>query len=47
MAQTEISYMIVRILQEFPVIANQDPRPFKEAKAVSFYNTYGTKISMY
>ena len=44
MAQTEISYTIVRLLQEFVTIESKDDRPFKEARAVSFYNAYGTMV---
>lgn len=47
MAQAEISYTIVRLLQEFSTIESKDDRAFKEARAVSFYNAYGTMVSMY
>lgn len=47
MVQTEVAYVLVRLLQEFPsiVIDEEDvDRPFKEAKAVSFYNEGGVSI---
>lgn len=43
---TEISYILVRLLQEFPVITSKNAKGFQEAKAVSFYNKHGVLISM-
>lgn len=47
MVQTEVAYVIVRLLQEFPLLAMSAADmgvPFKEAKAVSFYNEGGVPI---
>lgn len=47
MVQTEVAYVLVRLLQEFSVITMDDAdaaRPFKEARAVSFYNDGGIHI---
>ena len=46
MVQVEIAYMLVRLLQEFSVIENEDPQPFREARGVSFYNSRGALVSM-
>lgn len=46
MAQMEVSYILVRILQEFATLKCEDSRPFEEAKAVSFYNEHGTLVSI-
>jgi len=46
MVQAEVSYIIVRLLQTFEEIKNEDQRSFKEAKAVSFYNAHGTLVSV-
>lgn len=57
MVQSEVAYVIVRLLQEFQEIRvgiddvqsehEIRPRqPFNEAKAVSFYNSDGVKISV-
>ncbi|XWW97675.1 hypothetical protein V2A60_005661 [Cordyceps javanica] len=46
MAQTEISYVLVRLLQAFGTLASRDERPFREAEAVSFYNAHGTLVEM-
>lgn len=47
MVQTEVTYVVVRLLQEFPTIATGEAdlgMPFKEAQAVSFYNEGGVNI---
>lgn len=47
MVQTEVSYVLVRLLQEFEEITMDEAdmgRPFREAKAVSFYNDGGVRI---
>lgn len=47
MVQTEVAYVLVRLLQEFSVITMDDAVaavPFKEARAVSFYNDGGVHI---
>ncbi|KAM3464656.1 hypothetical protein MY5147_000573 [Beauveria neobassiana] len=46
MAQTEISYVLVRLLQAFGTLESRDDRPFCEAEAVSFYNAHGTMVEM-
>lgn len=49
MVQAEVTYVIVRLLQEFPVLAMDSAdveRPFKEAQAVSFYNEGGVRIQL-
>ncbi|KAM3557991.1 hypothetical protein ARSEF4850_004818 [Beauveria asiatica] len=46
MAQTEISYVLVRLLQAFEKMESRDERPFCEAEAVSFYNAHGTMVEM-
>lgn len=55
MVQSEVAYVIVRLLQEFQEIRagvddvqdRAEPRrPFREAKAVSFYNANGVVISV-
>ncbi|KAK2614945.1 hypothetical protein N8I77_001733 [Diaporthe amygdali] len=48
-ARNEVSYIIVRLLQEFPRLRAKEevePKPFREAKAVSFYNAYGVWVSV-
>ena len=45
-ALSRISYVIVRLLQAFSQIESRDERPFKEAKAVSFFNGHGTILAM-
>lgn len=47
MVQTEVAYVLVRLLQEFPAITVDDAdigHPFREARAVSFYNKEGVRI---
>ncbi|KAF3766855.1 cytochrome P450 [Cryphonectria parasitica EP155] len=47
MVQTEVMYVVVRLLQEFSQIsmaAGECNKPFKEAKAVSFYSDGGVHI---
>lgn len=47
MVLTEVSYVLARLLQEFPSLAMDAADvgvPFKEAKAVSFYNEGGVNI---
>lgn len=47
MVQREVTYVVVRLLQEFPTLGMDDAEigvPFKEAKAVSFYNEGGVNI---
>lgn len=48
MVQSEVGYVIVRLLQEFQEIRAgvDDVQPFKEAEAVSFYNADGVVISV-
>ncbi len=46
MAQTEISYVLVRLLQVFGTLESRDERPFREAQAVSFYSAHGTMVEM-
>ncbi|KAM3508845.1 hypothetical protein MY11210_006556 [Beauveria gryllotalpidicola] len=46
MAQTEISYVLVRLLQAFGTLESRDDRPFCEAEAVSFYSAHGTMVEM-
>ncbi|KAI3398927.1 hypothetical protein diail_8250 [Diaporthe ilicicola] len=49
MALDEVSYVIVRLLQEFPCLvtkAGVEHSPFKEAEAVSFYNADGVWVSL-
>lgn len=46
MAQMEISYVLVRLLQVFPTLESRDGRPFREAEAVSFYSALGTLVAM-
>ncbi|KAK3180015.1 hypothetical protein K4F52_008593 [Lecanicillium sp. MT-2017a] len=46
MALMEVSYILVRLLQEFPILKGEDTREFKEAKAVSFYNANGVLMSL-
>lgn len=50
MAQTEVSYVIVRLLQAFPSLMGArdeaERTPFREAKAVSFCNADGVWISV-
>ncbi|OAA74690.1 Cytochrome P450 [Akanthomyces lecanii RCEF 1005] len=46
MAQTEISYVLVRLLQVFGTLRSRDERPFREAEAVSFYSAHGTMVEM-
>lgn len=49
MVQTEVTYVLVRLLQEFPTLAMDESdaaRPFREAKAVSFYNEGGVNIRL-
>lgn len=47
MAQTEISYVLVRLLQEFDKMETRDARGFREAEAVSFYSAHGAEISVF
>lgn len=47
MVQTEVAYVLVRLLQEFPTMTLDDAdvgKPFREAEAVSFYNEGGVRI---
>lgn len=47
MVQTEVTYVLVRLLQEFPSLSMDAADvgvPFREAKAVSFYNEGGVNI---
>lgn len=47
MVQTEVAYVLVRLLQEFPRLSMDAADmgvPFKEAKAVSFYHEGGVNI---
>lgn len=47
MVQTEVAYVLVRLLQEFPTMTLDDQdvgKPFREAEAVSFYNEGGVHI---
>lgn len=47
MVQTEVTYVLVRLLQAFPSLAMDAAEvgvPFREAKAVSFYNEGGVNI---
>lgn len=51
MALAEVSYVIVRLLQEFPTLAvtreeEAEQKPFREAKAVSFCNADGVWVSV-
>ncbi|OAA74176.1 cytochrome P450 [Cordyceps fumosorosea ARSEF 2679] len=46
MAQTEIAYVLVRLLQAFETLESRDERPFREAEAVSFYSGNGTWVEM-
>lgn len=46
MAQTEIAYVLVRLLQTFDSVESRDERPFREAEAVSFYSAHGTMVTM-
>lgn len=49
MVQAEVTYVMVRLLQEFPNLAMDSAdveRPFKEAQAVSFYNEGGVRIQL-
>ncbi|KAJ3497075.1 hypothetical protein NLG97_g2179 [Lecanicillium saksenae] len=46
MAQMEISYVLVRLLQAFETLDSRDERPFREAEAVSFYSAHGTMVGM-
>lgn len=46
MAQAQLAYVIVRLLQNFSAIESSDSRPFREAAAVSFYNGNGTLVSL-
>lgn len=50
MAQAEVSYVIVRLLQEFPSLTGTreeaEHTPFREAKAVSFCNADGVWVSV-
>lgn len=46
MAQTEISYVLLRLLQTFERLESRDDRPFREAEAVSFYSAHGTLVGM-
>lgn len=50
MAQAEVSYVIVRLLQEFPSLMpareEAEHKPFREAKAVSFRNADGVWVSV-
>ncbi|KAJ4408679.1 hypothetical protein N0V82_009633 [Gnomoniopsis sp. IMI 355080] len=49
MVQAEVTYVVVRLLQEFPTLAIDEAdaeKPFKEAKAVSFYNEGGVRIRL-
>lgn len=45
MALMEVSYILVRLLQEFPVIEGKHTKEFEEARAVSFYNENGVLVS--
>lgn len=47
MVQAEVSYVIVRLLQEFAHLEMEEGhkgKPFREAKAVSLYNADGVRI---
>lgn len=51
MAQNEVSYVVVRLLQEFPSLVGTreeeaEQTPFREAKAVSFRNADGVWVSV-
>ena len=51
MARNEVSYTIVRLLQEFPHLGTRveeeaEQKPFSEAKAVSFCNADGVWVSV-
>lgn len=45
LVQAEVGLVLVRLLQAFSELKCEDPVPFREAKAVSFYNCNGTLIS--
>lgn len=47
MVQNEVSYVVVRLLQEFTHLileGGRENKPFKEARAVSLYNADGVRI---
>lgn len=47
MVQTEVAYVLVRLLQAFAAITADEAdagKPFSEAEAVSFYNREGVRI---
>ncbi|KUI64196.1 Cytochrome P450 52A11 [Cytospora mali] len=49
MVQTEVSYVVVRLLQEFSRLGLEGggkDKPFREARAVSLYNSDGVRISV-
>lgn len=46
MAQREIAYVLLRLLQAFGEMESRDKRPFREAEAVSFYSAHGTMVAM-
>lgn len=49
MAQDEVSYVIVRLLQEFSLLKTKsgfEQSPFREAEAISFYNADGVWVSV-
>ncbi|PMD60119.1 cytochrome P450 alkane hydroxylase-like protein [Hyaloscypha bicolor E] len=45
-ALTEASYLTVRMVQEFPHIEAQDPRPWTELYTMVVYSKYGTLVSL-
>lgn len=47
MALTEMSYTIVRMLQEFSDIKSEDSMPFKPSTNFVMSNVNGAKISLY
>jgi hypothetical protein len=47
MAQTEMSYTIVRMLQELKAIRSEDSSPFKPSTNFVMANVNGAKISLY
>lgn len=46
LALKEMSYTVVRMLQEFKEICSEDHRPFKSSTNFVMANTYGARISL-
>ena len=42
----EVSYTLVRLLQEFSSIESRDPEPWSEQLGIAYTNANGAKLSL-